>query len=224
MFRRMSSWVSQRTIRQRNVKRNTESQWPRRRRKKAVRFNLGSFPRFFLNAVHPLVQGEKPGLIAGKTDCDVPFCQKLTNVTGTVSPFSILPSCTMLTEPWIVDPVAIAPQMNTSPQPVENRSNGTTRTGERRRLTNHPQPKCSATSVMGCATDYPYTSTWTVWCKEAFAQNRASPLPPYPPFLLASGSSEVTRLAYWLRRGAHPSRQGAAWSQKPRRENPALRN
>lgn len=51
----------------------------------------------------------------------------------------------MSTEPWIVDPVSMAPRTNTLPQPVENRSNETARTGERRCFTNHP-----ATEVYTC--------------------------------------------------------------------------
>src|SRR5258708_24855220 len=43
----------------------------------------------------------------------------------------------MLTEPWIVEPVSMAPRTNTLPQPVEKRSNERTRRGERRRFTNH---------------------------------------------------------------------------------------
>jgi len=66
------------------------------------------------------------------------FCSKVTNVTGMVSiPFRVLPSCTKLTQPWIVEPVSMARRTNTLPQPVENRSNERTRRGERRRFTNH---------------------------------------------------------------------------------------
>ena len=52
----------------------------------------------------------------------------------------------MLTEPWIVDPVSMAPRMNTSPQPVESKSKTRGRTGERRCVTNHP-----ATELYPCS-------------------------------------------------------------------------
>ena len=47
-------------------------------------------------------------------------------------------SCTMLTEPWIVDPVSIAPRINTLPQPVESKSKARVKIAERRCVTNHP--------------------------------------------------------------------------------------
>src|SRR2546425_7022203 len=43
----------------------------------------------------------------------------------------------MLTEPWMVDPVRIAPRTNTLPQPIEDRRNELARMRERRRVTNH---------------------------------------------------------------------------------------
>src|ERR1700730_7396903 len=68
----------------------------------------------------------------------VPFCSKVTNVTRTVSiPFRVLPSCTTVTEPWIVEPVSMAPRTNTVPQPVESRNSERTRRDQRRRFTNH---------------------------------------------------------------------------------------
>src|ERR1700716_3226744 len=70
---------------------------------------------------------------------DAPFRNKVTNVTGTVSiSFRGLPSCTMLTEPWIVELVSMALRTNTPPQPVERRNNERTgRRSEKRRFTNH---------------------------------------------------------------------------------------
>src|SRR6266853_6139696 len=52
-------------------------------------------------------------------------------------PLRVFPSCTTLTEPWIVEPASMAPRTNTLPQPAESRNNERSRTGERRRFTNH---------------------------------------------------------------------------------------
>ena len=63
----------------------------------------------------------------------------------------------MLTEPWIVDPGSMAPRTNTSPQLVESKSKARTRTGERRRFTNHLTPelyRCCQTRACGCTERY----------------------------------------------------------------------
>ena len=75
---------------------------------------------------------------------DVLLCSNVTNVTSTASiPFMALLTCTMLTEPWIVERVSMALRTHTFSQPVESMSNDRTKRGEARRFTNYldvPRP------------------------------------------------------------------------------------
>ena len=100
---------------------------------------------------HCLGQRKQAGLIATETQGEGLAAFEESNKTVPPVAFKLSVSCTMLTVPWIVDPVSIAPRTTKLPQAAESRSNKIARATKRRRVTDHPLAGVY-TSFMGVIT------------------------------------------------------------------------